>query len=55
MWFPLEHEHLHNSSATKKNGYNLCDEIKNINEFKANTEKNKQLLRLKHKDFFESK
>jgi GT2 family glycosyltransferase len=53
--FPLKHEHLHNQSSTKKNGYNLCDEIKNINEFKANAERNKQLLIKKHKAFFESK
>jgi len=55
VWFSCAHQHLHNSSATKKNGYNLSEDIKNINEFKANAEKNKQLLIKKHKTFFESK
>jgi hypothetical protein len=51
----LKHEHLHNQSSTKKNGYKLSEEIKNINDFKANSEKNRLLLIQKHSDFFNSK
>jgi GT2 family glycosyltransferase len=54
-WFPLLHKHLHDSSATKKNGYNLSDEIKNIDDFKKNSEKNRQLLYNKHLIFFRTK
>jgi GT2 family glycosyltransferase len=55
LWFPLEHEHLHNSSATKIHGYKLCSEIQNRNEFRANSEKNRKLLLEKHKEFFNKK
>lgn len=50
-WIPINHIHDHHHSSVKKNGYHLNDEIKNINDFKKNTEKNKQLLIEKHKDF----
>jgi GT2 family glycosyltransferase len=55
MWLSVRHLHLHNNSATKKNGYKLSDEIKNIDDFKANSEKNRVLLFEKHSDFFEAK
>lgn len=47
-WLPVEHVHDHHNSATKRNGYNLNDEIKNQADFKANSERNKQLLVKKH-------
>jgi O-antigen biosynthesis protein len=50
MWQPIKHVHDHNNSSTKKNGYHLNDEIKNITDFKNNSEKNKKLLVEKHKD-----
>ena len=54
-WVPCKHLHLHDKSATKSNGYRLNDEIKNINDFKANSEKNRLLLFKKHQCFFEAK
>lgn len=50
-WLPLKHLHEHNKSATKINGYHLNDEIKNINDFKANSERNKQLFIKRHMNF----
>lgn len=55
IWFPLSHQHLHSKSATKSNGYKLSDEIQNEQQFKANSEKNRQLLYNKHIDFFRNK
>lgn len=55
IWFPLLHTHLHSKSATKSNGYKLSDEIQNEQQFKANSEKNRQLLYNKHIDFFRKK
>lgn len=55
VWFPCRHVHLHDKSSTKSNGYNLCKEIKNINDFKQNSERNRQRLLTKHKEFFEKK
>lgn len=55
MWFPCKHLHLHTQSSTKSNGYNLCKEIKNINDFKQNSERNRQRLLMKHKEFFNRK
>lgn len=55
FWTPCKHLHLHNKSSTKKNGYKLSDEIQNINDFKANSERNRLLLSSKHKTRFESK
>jgi len=54
-WVPIKHVHLHNSSSTKSNGYKLCDEIQNEQQFKANSEKNRQLLLKKHVEFFKAK
>lgn len=51
MWIPVSHIHDHNNSSTKKNGYHLSDEIKNIDDFKKNAENNKKLLLKKHGDF----
>jgi len=53
LWIPLKHEHHHNQSATKKNGYKLNEYIQNEVQFKQNSEKNRQLLIKKHKLFFE--
>lgn len=50
MWIPVNHEHRHNQSSTKQNGYCLNDEIKNIDDFRKNSERNKQLLVKKHSD-----
>lgn len=55
LWVPISHIHDHNHSATKANGYHLNDEIKNIDDFKANSERNRQLLFKKHSAFFESR
>jgi len=52
FWIPIRHEHLHNKSATKSNGYKLSEEIFDVNSFKSNSEKNRQYLFEKHKDFF---
>ena len=54
-WVPINHQHFHNQSATKKNGYNLCEDIKNINDFKNNSQRNKQLLIKKHNEYFQNK
>lgn len=49
-WIPIKHTHDYNNSATKKNNFHLNDEIKNMNDFKMNSEKNKQLFIQKNKD-----
>lgn len=54
-WVPVKHVHDHNKSATKANGYKLCEDIQNEQQFKANSERNRQLLFLKHKDWLASK
>jgi len=54
-WFFLEHQHLHNKSATKKNGYSLSDSIRNVEDFKNNSERNRQRLLMKHKEFFDGR
>lgn len=48
VWFNLAHLHKHNNSATKKNGYKLSKDIKNIDDFKANAERNRLRLIQKH-------
>ena len=55
MFMPLNHVHDHHHSATKKNGYKLNSEINDINVFKNNAQRNKQLLLKKHTDWFCSK
>jgi len=55
LWFPCAHQHLHNSSGTKKNGYKLSDEIQCEADFKMNSERNRQLLMRKHDTFFKGK
>ena len=52
IWLDIDHIHDHNHSATKKNNFKLSDEIQNESDFKKNSEKNRQLLFSKHKDFF---
>ena len=49
-WMDIRHIHDHNHSSTKINGYHLNDEIKDINDFKRNVERNKMLFVEKHKD-----
>jgi GT2 family glycosyltransferase len=55
IWMPCAHLHLHEKSATKSNGYNLCKDIKNINEFKNNAEKNRLRLLEKHREYLNGK
>lgn len=55
IWFPLKHQHLHEKSSTKKNGYKLSEEIKNVDDFKSNSERNRLYLFEKHKEFFNRK
>lgn len=55
FWVPVKHTHLHLKSSTKSNGYKLCDEIQNEQQFKANSERNRQLLYKKHESFFKAK
>lgn len=51
-WLPIDHIHDHNNSATKKNGYHLNNEIMGVEDFKANSLKNRQYLLKKHPDYF---
>jgi len=55
MWMPLKHIHDHHHSSTKKNGFKLNSEIQNEQQFKANSERNRQLLLRKHAEWFASK
>jgi len=54
-WIPIKHQHLHNRSATKSNGYHLNDDIKDMNDFKRNSNNNKMNLLKKHQWFFGGK
>ena len=49
-WLNVAHVHDHARSATKQHNYHLNDEIKNIDDFKKNTERNRILFVEKHKD-----
>ena len=55
VWTPIKHIHDHARSATKSNGYNLNENIKNQAEFNTHSNRNKQNLFNKHKDWFENK
>lgn len=54
IYFPLKHLHHHNNSATKANGYKLSKDIQNINDFKANAERNRRLLMKNHPKRFDT-
>jgi GT2 family glycosyltransferase len=55
FFVPCKHIHDHNKSATKCNGYKLNSEIQNEQQFKMNSERNRQRLLEKHKEWFNKK
>jgi GT2 family glycosyltransferase len=55
VWCPCSHTHDHHRSSTKHNGFKLNENIRNEAEFKAHSNRNKQNLLKKHKDWFDKK